>query len=349
MGPYCLRLLLVVCIFRCRVRGRGRRCGSGAARGSSASGSPLLVGTGEADLAKLGVGPPSRYRGGECGCIFTFRGGDLLGHFTFDLRDASGRLIAHVREGLATFREVLDGSETVFHCTPRPLDRFLGRGFLSHAPSVSIRPGRHHHQPRLAETAAAKPRPLSSVDVSKLNGVPDGASYTGMCHNRDLALDMGRGLGHTGVCDPRAGRGRCAGPRRGVVVSDEASSAQPFKRQRRSNVAGGRAARHVVTTSPEEEGALLRLALAQRVTIPRLLVESALASEGAETATERRATIAKLFELHRLLGAISRNVNQIAKATNATREEQPETFATLTAVRRTAERIDALVDELSLS
>ncbi len=42
-------------------------------------------------------------------------------------------------------------------------------------------------------------------------------------------------------------------------------------------------------------------------------------------------------------------MNQIAKATNAARELHPETSATLTAVRRTAERIDALVDELSLT
>lgn len=132
-------------------------------------------------------------------------------------------------------------------------------------------------------------------------------------------------------------------------MSDETPMPRPSERRRRGNVAGGRVARHVVTASPEEEGALLRLALAQGVTIPRLLVESALATDAGETMTERRATIAKLFELHRLLGAISRNVNQIAKATNATRELHPETSATLTAVRRTAERIDALVDELSLT
>ncbi len=132
-------------------------------------------------------------------------------------------------------------------------------------------------------------------------------------------------------------------------MSDETPTPRPSERRRRGNVAGGRVARHVVTASPEEEGALLRLALAQGVTIPRLLVESALATDAGETMTERRATIAKLFELHRLLGAISRNVNQIAKATNATRELHPETSATLTAVRRTAERIDALVDELSLT
>lgn len=132
-------------------------------------------------------------------------------------------------------------------------------------------------------------------------------------------------------------------------MSDETPTPRPSERRRRGNVAGGRVARHVVTASPEEEGALLRLALAQGVTIPRLLVESALATDAGETMTERRATIAKLFELHRLLGAISRNVNQIAKATNATRELHPETSATLTAVRRTAERIDTLVDELSLT
>ena len=70
--------------------------------------------------------------------------------------------------------------------------------------------------------------------------------------------------------------------------------------------------------TPEEEGRLLRLALAQRVTIPRLLVETTLASETGETVTERRNAIGKLFELHRLLAAMSNNVNQIAKATNAT-------------------------------
>ena len=53
--------------------------------------------------------------------------------------------------------------------------------------------------------------------------------------------------------------------------------------------------------------------------------------------------------LHRLLAAVSNNVNQIAKATNATGQRQAETDATLAAVRRVAERIDAAVDELSLS
>ncbi len=94
---------------------------------------------------------------------------------------------------------------------------------------------------------------------------------------------------------------------------------------------------------------LLRLAEAQHVTVPRLLVESALAAASSETPTERRDAIAELFRLHRLLAAISNNVNQMAKATNATGQVQDELEATLCAVRRTAERIDDAIDGLSLS
>jgi hypothetical protein len=132
-------------------------------------------------------------------------------------------------------------------------------------------------------------------------------------------------------------------------MSDETTDGRPSERRRRANVTGGRHARHEVKVSAEEEGRLLRLALAQGVTIPRLLVETTLASEAGETVTERRTAITKLFELHRLLAAVSNNVNQIAKATNATGEWQAETAAALDAVRRTAQRIDDAVDELSLA
>lgn len=98
--------------------------------------------------------------------------------------------------------------------------------------------------------------------------------------------------------------------------------------------------------TPEEEGRLLLLAAQQRVTVARLLVESAL-SGSAETATERREAMAELFALHRLLAAVSNNVNQIAKATNATGEIQAELVETMRAVRRVAERIDDAIDGLS--
>lgn len=101
--------------------------------------------------------------------------------------------------------------------------------------------------------------------------------------------------------------------------------------------------------TPEEEGRLLRLAQAQHVSVPRLLMEAALASERGETVTERREALGELFKLYRLLAGIANNVNQIARATNATGEVQAEMTATLDAVRRTAQRVDAAIDGLSLS
>ena len=130
-------------------------------------------------------------------------------------------------------------------------------------------------------------------------------------------------------------------------MSDETAAEPQTERRRRANAPGGRKHKHEVKVTPEEEGRLLRLALAQRVTIPRLLVETTLASETGETVTERRNAIGKLFELHRLLAAVSNNVNQIAKATKATGEWQPETAATLAAVRRTVVRIEDTIDGLS--
>jgi hypothetical protein len=59
--------------------------------------------------------------------------------------------------------------------------------------------------------------------------------------------------------------------------------------------------------------------------------------------------MAELYTLHRLLAAISNNVNQMAKATNATGTLPAELTATLRAVRSTAERIDAAIDGLATS
>lgn len=100
--------------------------------------------------------------------------------------------------------------------------------------------------------------------------------------------------------------------------------------------------------SPEEEALLQQLAQAQGVSVPRLLVETALASPGGETPTQRRDVLAQLFGVYRLLGSIANNVNQIAKATNATGEVSAELVETMRAVRRVAERVDATIDGLAL-
>jgi len=120
-----------------------------------------------------------------------------------------------------------------------------------------------------------------------------------------------------------------------------------LRRRRRANVTGGRQLRHEVKVSEAEEAVLVALAEAQHMTVPRLLVEAALASPAGETVTDRREAMAALFGVHRLLAAVSNNVNQIARATNATGQLQAETGQTLAAVRRVADRIDRTIDVLS--
>jgi len=128
------------------------------------------------------------------------------------------------------------------------------------------------------------------------------------------------------------------------------TASTPTGPERRKRVLGGRhAARYNVKVTAAEGGVLERIAAAQHVSVPRLLVEAAMSSELRETPTERKTAMAELFALHRLLAAISNNVNQIAKVANATGEIQGELRSTLDAVRRTAENIDEAIDGMSIA
>jgi hypothetical protein len=132
------------------------------------------------------------------------------------------------------------------------------------------------------------------------------------------------------------------------VAVSEVEEAMPPRRQgrrRQANVDGGRKYRHEVLATEEQEGRLRKLADEQKVTVPRLLVESALAQRG-ETPTQRREAIAELFALHRLLSGVANNVNQLARATNATGELPDQLGAVLGAVRRTTARLDEAIDKL---
>lgn len=136
-------------------------------------------------------------------------------------------------------------------------------------------------------------------------------------------------------------------------MSDETPQPRRPKGRRRQNVTGGRAVRHEVWTSAEEEGELYRRALAQNVSIPRYLVEAALATTPGETATAKSEALADLFKLHRELAAHGNNLNQIARHVNAEGalpfELRTELARTLAAVRATAEHIDDAVDQLGVS
>lgn len=129
-------------------------------------------------------------------------------------------------------------------------------------------------------------------------------------------------------------------------MSESRPAGRVFGRRRRANVAGGRQHRHEVKVSPEEEALLVQLALAQGVTVPRLLVESALSAQG-ETPTARREAMAELFAVRRLLAAVSNNVNQLAKQANSGDGFPAEAVAVLPAIRRVVLRIDATLDGLA--
>jgi Bacterial mobilisation protein (MobC) len=101
-----------------------------------------------------------------------------------------------------------------------------------------------------------------------------------------------------------------------------------------------------VRVTPAEEARLRLLAEQQRVTVPRLLVESALAEVG-ETTTRRRDAITELFRLRRTLIGVATNVNQLAKHANATGTFPSDADAVLPRVREMCARIDGVIDRLA--
>lgn len=103
---------------------------------------------------------------------------------------------------------------------------------------------------------------------------------------------------------------------------------------------------HKVKVSEDQERLLLLLAAQHgNVSVPRLLVESALAG-GSQAAVAKADLAGELFRITRFLGKVGVNVNQIARATNATGETQPETAAAMAAVQRVCARIEDLLVEL---
>ena len=129
-------------------------------------------------------------------------------------------------------------------------------------------------------------------------------------------------------------------------MEDQASSKRVFSRRRRANVVGGRVHKHNVRVSAEEEAALVVRAAANGVSVPRLLVEAALAD--AHGVVDRRGDLLELFSVARTLGALGNNLNQIAKATNAGRE-LPEDLQeplrhTMAALRSSAMALEELID-----
>ena len=110
-------------------------------------------------------------------------------------------------------------------------------------------------------------------------------------------------------------------------------------RARRERQAQPRGVEQKVRLSLEERRQLRERAAELGVSVPRLLVESALS--GGETSTDRRAMIAELFEVRRLLATVANNVNQLAKVANTSGE-----VGVGERLARTLGEVDDLVVEL---
>jgi hypothetical protein len=122
-------------------------------------------------------------------------------------------------------------------------------------------------------------------------------------------------------------------------MSDSNGIAGWKSRRRRANVEGGRMHRHVIKVTPEEEARLVRIAERHRVTVARLLVESAL-SEGGETPSERRNQFLELSNLARLVGTVANNINQIARQANSTSEIPADAATAIAGAKSVIHRVD---------
>jgi hypothetical protein len=129
-------------------------------------------------------------------------------------------------------------------------------------------------------------------------------------------------------------------------MSDEENTHRPnLSRRRRENTPAGSKKRRDLWVTVEEEAALVARAEREKVTVPNLLISSAL-SDHSDSPTERRAIAAELMSLHNLLARSSNNINQLARQANSGSEFPVEAREALKHIRSVAMRIDDAIDGL---
>lgn len=124
------------------------------------------------------------------------------------------------------------------------------------------------------------------------------------------------------------------------------SRANLFGRKRTANAEDGpRQKRYVVKVTPAEQAALEGRAIEARVTVQRLMLESAL-SDAPETITERRQLAVELSEVRQLLANLANNANQLAKYANTEGHIADWANDVLLDYRAARPRINAVIDGL---
>lgn len=123
------------------------------------------------------------------------------------------------------------------------------------------------------------------------------------------------------------------------------------ERKRQINIEGGRTVERKVRISEFQNRALVSAAAVQRMSVPRLMVESALAQghggEHGETMTERRESLTRLMQLEGQLAAIGNNLNQIAKTANTTGEIGRELTHSLAYLHRAVAAVTEAAETIS--
>ncbi|MFB4320702.1 plasmid mobilization relaxosome protein MobC [Actinomadura sp. 21ATH] len=139
--------------------------------------------------------------------------------------------------------------------------------------------------------------------------------------------------------------------RRGRTVTAAGTGARRLER-----APGGRPHTVTVRLTDAEYDTVTARAEALGISRQRLLVEAATArqvggatdtGELALTVSERRALIAELLAVRRMVAALGTNVNQLARTANATGRLPDGLPATADAVQRALERLQEAVDNLA--
>ncbi len=121
-----------------------------------------------------------------------------------------------------------------------------------------------------------------------------------------------------------------------------------FGRRRRANAPADdrRVKRYEVTATAKEQAWLEARAAVLQVTVPRLLVESAM-NPNVRTDTEWKTVAADIFEIRRLMGTVANNVNQLARYANEQGAFPAEAEAVVAEYRSLVRRLDNSVRALA--
>ncbi|OBC13605.1 hypothetical protein A5788_00360 [Gordonia sp. 852002-50816_SCH5313054-c] len=125
-------------------------------------------------------------------------------------------------------------------------------------------------------------------------------------------------------------------------MDEQFSSTHASRRRRRNNVEGARQRRIVVKVTADEEDALRARADRAGVSVQRLMVARALRPDAPSTVadhTEKVRLWSEATEVRNLLGALSVNMNQIARHANTEREVPVDFAAAVAATRDASHRV----------